>query len=376
MRTRLHAIILILLFMSASCGRNKGMFILHGTVQPGTDSILVIGLDSRFEDIDTIFCRNGQFTWKFRPDTVTTLILLLPDGRHHPVFAEKDVESFITVPADTGFIHVSGGYCNDSYQSFYMESSGDTAMSQTAARIDSFITRDPFSEVTPYLIYDCMVQKYHARENDIEALIKRMSGNMQDAPYLTQLKLEFNRNITNNIYLDRYSVNDSTGHSYQFVDIGGRANHLLVCVWASWMGEKGLEARDTLQYFLNKYYARNFNVTDISIDVNTERWKETISGDTVRWVSYNDPEGWESRLIKNANLQSAPAFVLFSGAKKILFKATSIQALDNELDRTLPKPREESKSKTITRTEPKADTKVESKPNSKTEPKKLRIKID
>lgn len=368
MKTRFHVIILLLLFMSVSCGRNKGMFILHGTVQPGTDSILVVGLDSRFEDVDTIFCRNGQFTWKYRPDTVTTLILMLPDGRHHPVFAQKDVESFITIPADSGLIRVSGGYCNESYQSFYMESYSDTAMEQTAARIDSFITRDPFSEVTPYLIYDCMVQRYHAKENDIEALIKRMSGNMQDAPYLTQLKLEFNKNITNNIYLDRYSVNDSTGHSYQFVDIGGQTNHLLVCVWASWMGSKGLEARDTLQYFLSKYYSRFFNVTDISIDVNTERWKETISKDTVRWLSYNDPDGWESKLIKNANLQSAPAFVLFTGAKRIVYKATSIQALDDELDRTLSKPREEPKPKTITKTVQNTKTKAE--------PKKLRIKID
>ena len=109
MKRLFPAITTLILLLFASCNRNKGMFILHGTVEDGTDSILVVGLDNRFQKADTIICRNGQFTWKFRPDTVTTLILFLPDGRHHPVFAEKNVESFMTIPADTALFSVSGG---------------------------------------------------------------------------------------------------------------------------------------------------------------------------------------------------------------------------------------------------------------------------
>lgn len=339
MKTRFYAILTIILLLSVSCGRNKGMFILHGTVQDDSDSILVVGLDNRFEQTDTIFCHSGEFTWKYRPDTVTTLILILPDGRRHPVFAEKDVESFITIPSDTGLFNVTGGYCNDSYQAFYLASLQDSTIEQTIARIDSFIIRDPFSEVTPFLIYDRMVRLYHAKENKIEPLIKRMSGNMQDAPYLVSLKAEFEKAVSNNIYLDNYTVFDSIGRKQQFIDIGGTSNNLLVCVWASWMGQAGIDARDTLGYFLEKYRTRYFNVTDISIDANTERWKEAIRKDTVSWFSYNDPNGWESRIVKSANLQTAPAFVLFSGVKRIMFKSTSIEELDKELDRSLSKPR-------------------------------------
>ena len=339
MKTRFSAIIaLIVLLLAASCGK-KGMFVLQGTVSEGTDSILVVGLDSRFEDVDTIFCQGGRFTWKYRPDTVTTLILILPDGRYHPVFAEKDVESFITIPADTGLFLVSGGQYNDSYQSFYLASQADTSMEQAAARIDSFITRDPFSEVTPFLIYDRMVRTYHAPESSIEPLIKRMSGNMQDAPYLVSLKAEFEKPAASNLYFDSYSVKDSTGRKKQFVDIGGTSNHLLVCVWASWLGEKGLEARDTLNYFRLKYGDRYFNVADISIDVNTDLWKSTIQGDTVSWISYSDQSGWESRMVKSANIRTLPVYMIFSSAKRLVFKTTSLEDLDIELDKTLPKPR-------------------------------------
>ena len=318
---------------------------LQGTVPEGADTIVVVGIDSRFENVDTIFSRDGQFKWKFRPDTVTTLILVLPDGRCHPVFAEKGVESFMTTPSDTGLFSVSGGYCNDSYQSFYLASQRDTSMQQTAARIDSFISRDPFSEVTPFLIYDQMVRKYHAPESAIEPLIKRMSGNMQDAPYLVSLKSEFSRDFATNSYLDNYSVTDSAGQKRSFIDIGGTANHLLVCVWASWMGNRGIQARDTLRYFLDKYQDRHLNVTDLSIDANPARWKEAIARDTVLWTSYNDPQAWESSIVKRATIRNAPVYVLFTGTKRLLFKSGSLAEIDSQLDKTLPKPRDDNKKK-------------------------------
>lgn len=345
MKRPFFAIITFILLLTVSCGRNKGMFILHGTVQDGSDTILVVGLDNRFEDMDTIFCKEGQFTWKFRPDTVTTLILFLPDGRHHAVFAEKDVESFITIPADTGYFKVSGGYCNEAYQSFYLESLKDSTLEQTIARIDSFITRDPFCEATPYIIFDRMVSEYHAPESDIEPLIKLMSGNMQDAPYIVSLKSEFEKEFTNNLYLDNYSIWDSAGFKYQFIDVGGSSNHLLVCVWASWMGQAAIDARDTLQYFYDKFRERYFNVTDISVDVNRDMWKKTIEQDTVTWLSYIDPNGWESGLVKNGRLQTLPAFILFSGVKRITYKSTSIPELEKKLDETLPKRKDDKEKK-------------------------------
>ena len=345
MKTRFSAIIaLTVILLTASCGK-KDMFVLQGTVPEGADTIVVVGIDSRFENVDTIFSRDGQFKWKFSPDTVTTLILVLPDGRCHPVFAEKGVESFITIPSDSALFSVSGGYCNDSYQSFYLASQRDTSMEQTAARIDSFISRDPFSEVTPFLIYDQMVRKYHAPESAIEPLIKRMSGNMQDAPYLVSLKSEFSRDFATNSYLDNYSVTDSAGQKRSFIDIGGTANHLLVCVWASWMGNRGIQARDTLRYFLDKYQDRHLNVTDLSIDANPARWKEAIARDTVLWTSYNDPQAWESSIVKRATIRNAPVYVLFTGTKRLLFKSGSLAEIDSQLDKTLPKPRDDNKKK-------------------------------
>ena len=345
MKRLFPAILSLILLLSVSCSKEKGLFILHGTVLDGSDSILVVGLDNRLEDVDTIFCHEGQFTWNFRPDTVTTLILILPDGRRHPVFAEKDVESFMTIPADTGLFNVSGGFCNDAYQSFYIASLKDSTLDQAANRIDSFITRDPFSEVTPYLIYDRMVQTFHADQNKISALIKRMSGNMQDAPYIVALSAEFKGDIPNNQYISSLYLQDSVGVRYQFTNIGGQTNYLLVCVWSTWSGDSAIRARRAMKPVLERFAGRSLDVTDVSVDVNWKRWKDVITADTLNWISYIDTNGMESRLIKNSNVQHMPVYLLFSSVKRVVYKATSVDDLCKELERILPKekPKEEPK---------------------------------
>ena len=336
------------MLLSASCGK-KGMFILHGTVQGDIDSILVVGLDSRFDRVDTIFCNNGQFKWSFRPDTVTTLILILPDGRHHPVFAQKDLESAIIIPSDSGLFSVSGGQYNDSYQSFYLASLNDSTLEQTVNRIDSFIIRDPFSEVTPYLIYDRMVLKNHAEQQAVTAIINKMSGNMQDAPYLTSLKAEFKDGLPGNVYLTP-TLRDSAGYRIQFAQSSGNKNDLLLCIWASWNGTEGLNARKSLGSLLEKYSERSLNVADISIDVNAERWKETISKDTLSWFSYIDTNGWQSRIIQSTNVTSIPVYILLNSAKKVMYVTDSYNDIDKELNRALPKAKNTNTNKNKTNT--------------------------
>ncbi|MBR6370967.1 MAG: DUF4369 domain-containing protein [Bacteroidaceae bacterium] len=346
MKSRFYAILtLFVLFLSVSCGRHKGEFVLHGTVQNDIDSILVVGLDSRFDRTDTIVCNNGIFKWSFRPDTATTLILFLPDGRHHPVFAEKDLEATITIPADTGLFYVKGGYSNDSYQSFYLESQNDTSLQQTIERIDSLITRDPFSENIPYVIFEHLVQKHHIDEKSAISLISRVSGMMQDSPYITALKSEFNGEVASNTYLSSWSVKDSLGQSFIFSEVGGSSNHLLLCVWATWTGDEGLSARRAMDSLRVKYSDRKLYIADVSIDVNTEKWKSAIEQDTLDWFSYIDNKGWESTVIKNCNIKSLPYFIICAGTKRVLFHTATFSDLDKELDRILPQPEKKQNKK-------------------------------
>ena len=342
MKRIVSSLLTLLLMLTVSCGRHKGMFVLNGTVQDGTDTIVIAGFDSRFEKTDTIFPKNGSFTWSFRPDTVTTLLLILEDGRVYPVFAQKDVQSQVVIPADTGTYSVSGGYCNDSYHSFSLSTLNDSTLEQTVASVDSFITKDPFSEVIPYLIYDRLVLRHHASQATLEKIIKRMSGNMQDAPYLTLLKSEFKGSLPSNAYVSTLTLTDSAGVRKSFADIGGTSNYTLVYVWASWTGQQGLDGRKQLDSLIVRNKGRRLTVIDVSVDVNQERWKEAIAKDTVNWDSFIDTEGWESKLIKTSNTNRIPCYILFSNAKRVIYRTNSFADIDREMTRTLPNPQAEA----------------------------------
>ena len=340
------AILVLVLFVAVvSCHKEKDRFFLKGvyTSQGSTvtDSmILVTGIDNRFDRIDTIFPADGSFVWSFTPDTVTPLLLIFPDGTSQALFAEKNLTAQITIP-DSGDIVIGGGRYNDSYQSFREKIDDGMSESRMSECIDSFIKTDPFSEVTPMLIYQYMVQRYHSDQKEIEALLKRMSGNMQDSPFVVQLKSGFGGETSGNNYMTAFDVIDTTMSRTPFMGIGDN-RHLLVCIWASW-DEESNEARKQMSRFKEFYSDRLFTIADISIDTNFRRWKEAVARDTLDWVSYCDTEGWNSRLIREGFIKELPVYVLFSGLKRIILKTNSLTEMDLRLDSELP---------TIKKTEP------------------------
>ena len=331
-------LLLAVVMAAVSCRKESDRFVLNGIYTAngsrGTDSmILVTGIDSRFDRTDTIFPADGSFKWSFTPDTVTPLLLLFPDGTRQAVFAEKGITSQIIFP-DSGSIVIGGGYCNDSFQSF-MESVNDvTTLDRMTERIDSFIRTDPFSEVTPMLIYEFMIQRFHANKAEIEPLLKKMSGNMQDCPFVVNLKSGFGGETSGSSYITSTNMIDTSMVKVPFSQIGDN-QHLLVCIWASW-DEKSNEARKEMTRFKEFYSDRLFTIADISIDTNPGRWKEAVAKDTLDWVSYCDTEGWNSRIIREGQIQELPVYMLCSGLKRIILKTNSLTEMDLLLESELP----------------------------------------
>ncbi|MCQ2083422.1 MAG: DUF4369 domain-containing protein [Bacteroidaceae bacterium] len=320
--------------------RNKDMFTLDGTVGSGSDdSILVVGLDNRFDRVDTIRPDGGKFEWSFRPDTATTLILLLPDGSEYPVFAERGIEARIFIPdaADGGIPSVTGSIENESFHDFALKAADDDCFEQTAARIDSFIGNDPFSEVTPYIIYAYALKKWHAESQDVMNLVEKMSGIMQDTPFLTYLKPELKSDEPEiNRYLNSMDVYDTAGVKYDFANVGDRNNFMLVCLWATWNGEAGIDARNDMDTLVDLFIGRHLDLADVSVDVNTKRWKQTIQHDTLKWYSYNDPSGWNSRLLNITSDFDLPVYIFLTETKRFSFKSQDISDVIFQLEQKLP----------------------------------------
>lgn len=350
MRRQALCVLLTALAVSLlSCGSEKGRFTLEGTVQSGScDSIIVIGLDMNFARTDTIWPKDGKFVWSFMPDTATTLILLLPDGRQQPVFADRDRNTWIVIP-DSGNVGIGGSADNEAFQQFFESALGDSCFEQTAARIDSFIQNDPFSNVTPYLIYEYGVKRYHARSTGLQALIGKMSGNMQDAPFLTGLVQEFQIDNPASRYLNALVVHDTAGVSKDLSRIDDSRHSLLLCVWASWNDSIGLEARREMKEMAKGFENRKLDLADLSVDLNPESWIEAIGADSLPWPSYHDRNGLGSSLLKQAAIRKPPCYVLLSTARGIQYVTDSPDEMKHAMDSLLSKPEKQKSIKSKSR---------------------------
>jgi len=322
-----------------SCGGEKGRFTLEGTVQNGsTDSIIVTGLDMNFARTDTIRPKDGKFTWSFMPDTATTLILLLADGRQQPVFADKDQHVWMAIPDSCADVEIGGNADNEAFQRFFASALDDSCMEQTFARIDSFIQNDPFSNVTPYLIYEYGVKRHHAGSDRLDALIGKMSGNMQDAPFLTSLKSEFRIDNPASKYLNTLVIHDTANVSRDLSKVEDARNSLLLCVWASWDDSASLEARKRMEPMLKRFKDRKLEVADLSVDLNPDSWRNAIKADTLSWKSYHDRKGLDSGILTQASIKKIPCYVLLSSIRSIQYVTGLPDEMEHALDSLLAKP--------------------------------------
>lgn len=332
-----HSITAILFFCLAliSCNRQKDIFTLEGVIESGCDdSIIVVGFDYRFDRTDTIRPVNGEFKYRVQVDTITPLILLHTDGTQDIVFAEKELVSSLYKSDSTYYSTITGGSANDELTLFRSEVMNDTTLAQIVARIDTFVTENPFSEVIPYLIYEYMIHRNSATVSQINSITKKMSGLLQDHQFM----LDLNSN-TKNIggtasFISRVTVSDTANIKSQFnqiCDLG----HQVICIWASW-NEQSRNARKQIYALQDSFPKKQIMQSAISIDTNFDRWKESVDADSLNWTEYCDPMGWNSKIITTAGITRLPAYLLLTAQEYITAVCYSIDDLKYTINDRVP----------------------------------------
>ena len=131
----------VILAVVAACSRKPYNFVLSGTVDgPAEDTILITGLDIRYDHLDTIFVHDGKFIYKCYIDTVTPLILLYKDGRDDVVFAEKGLKTQLHTDS-IGSTDVDGGIYDRQYRELLPILADDDNTPSIINHIDSFIQK-------------------------------------------------------------------------------------------------------------------------------------------------------------------------------------------------------------------------------------------
>lgn len=356
MKNPLSAILLSFLTL-VSCSQQNSGFTLHGTVSGGgNDTIFVTGIDNRYDRVDTILMTNGAFTYKCDADTVIPLLFLFRDGRQDAVFAEKNLTANYTVDS-TGVGTVDAGICNLQLTEFLKEAASDSTYAQIINRIDSFIGKNPLSELPPYLIYRYCLRRNDIDKNRIMALTDRMSGLMHDNPLIADIRTEFGRSTRTFYQFTDYNMADTSFQKVkEITDLHERSQNMLVCIWASW-DSLSRAANRNMDLLAEEYSKKKLAFAGFSIDTDRERWKAAIQADSLEAVQLIDWQGWNSTVMVQMNIERLPYYILLGPSGRILGKSHSIEELRKEIEKLderkksdIRKPKKTA-SKTATRTD-------------------------
>lgn len=321
---------LITVLTLAACSGHADSFVLRGTlVGGGNDSILITGIDRRFDRVDTIRMENGSFKYECSPDTVVPLIMFLPGGRNDVVFADKGLEATYHRDTADAAATIEGGLYNGQYADFLSAITDSMQIDEIAYSIDSFIVTNPDSEVAPYLIWRYLLNDSRLSSQRILSLTDRLSGQMQDNVLISEIRAAFKNSVRAANRMSDIALTDTAFTSVRLREICG-GKRMLIYVWASWDSVSRCPQAE-MSRIEKEYKSKNITIAGLSVDANRNRWKATVLNDSLEWRQFADLNGWSGRVVSDLKIDAIPYFVLLDPELSILSTSRSLETVEMKI---------------------------------------------
>ena len=113
-----------------------------------------------------------------------------------------------------------------------------------------------------------------------------------------------------------------------------RGNIVLVDFWASWCGPCRKENPFIVSMY-QKYKSQGFTILGVSLDDNSEAWKNAIQKDGLAWNQVSELKKWDSQVAKTYGVDAIPFSVLLDKEGKIIGKGLRGPDLENKIREAL-----------------------------------------
>ena len=335
--------LLLGLVLFTSC--KKKTFTLEGQLNNlPSDTLLVYYMEPSFS-LDTIILKDGKFKYKIQPDTFTVFQILWHDQEMIPIFADKGQK--VKVNGDNQSFTIKGRDENKLMNEI-ITSLNQTKESDLKEAVDSIIRSNPRSYTNLYLL-----DKYYARGsvndvNRLKALISRLSGNVQDTRYVSNLKMRLEQaTMKNNSYINLFNVPDRNGKTVGPAQM--RDKYVLLSFWASW-DPASIAHQDTLASAVKALKKEKFVAMSISLDMNRETWLNAISKrDTTQWFQTCDFKAWKGNIITQTGLIDIPKNYLLDKNRRILIEDINGDSLVHKVKDLIKQDLEKEKEQKLKR---------------------------
>ncbi len=178
------------------------------------------------------------------------------------------------------------------------------------------------------LVADSLKEKYPQSEHvksliaDKDRLMQRYK-NMEMRDKLTKMSDKIGSSLPD------ISLPDVSGDTISFSDLNNKM--ILLSFWSS-TNNKCLERNLKLKKIYQKYHNKGFEIYQVSLDKNKERWRKAINFDELPWINVHSSRG-SGYAAKIYNVQELPTDYLIKNGEELIAKNPEIKELERYLKR-------------------------------------------
>ena len=131
-----------------------------------------------------------------------------------------------------------------------------------------------------------------------------------------------------------FEMSDPKGKLVKLSDYAGKGKVVLVDFWASWCGPCRREMPNLVHAY-KQFKNKNFEIVGVSLDQNSNAWKESIGKLNLTWPQMSDLKFWDSEGAKLYAVNSIPHTVLIDGNGTIIARGLHGDKLLEKLEEIL-----------------------------------------
>ena len=312
---------LLLLLLIVSCNKKETAFYtINGNAGNRESSIIVFGIDSRFQKIDSIKTdERGNFSYTIDSDTVVPFIMVMPDGKQIALFAEQGVKAELEYNSTTQRCNITNaGPIQTLHDSISQVIDLCQDNNKVLKTMEDFIEEHPVSEANIVLLRKYFINIPEPDYPQIRSLISKLGGILQDNEYLAITNKNVDSRSSSTLHRQFPSFTYYTADSCKEVTHNSfNKTHLLVTFWASWNKESRKQMK-FLKEMENGVKSDNFKILNIALEHDTTEWKRYVESDSITGINVCEKNAWSSDIISKFKIKSLPYSILVNPYQRII----------------------------------------------------------